>query len=83
MTKFFNWVARSSADPTQVALTVRGLVSGWLPLAMFFLHNPNLSTLPDDIYSIILGVFTVYSTCATVFGLARKIAYTVIPEKTQ
>lgn len=73
MTNLWNWLVKSSADPTQVALTAKGLVSSLIPLLMLFVHTPSLSNLPDEIYTLILALFTVYSAGAVLFGLARKV----------
>jgi hypothetical protein len=73
MNTFWNWLVKSSADPTQVALTAKGIISTVVPVLLVFVHNPNLSSLPDDVYSLIVAAFGVYSAIAIVFGLARKI----------
>ena len=71
--KFWNWLCKSSADPTQVALTAKGVISAVIPVLMVFVHNPNLNDLPDEIYTLVVALFAVYSSLAVVFGLARKI----------
>lgn len=71
--KFWNWLMKSSANPTETALTAKGLVSTLLPIVLMVIHNPNLNTLPDDVYSLIVAVFGVISAVMVVFGLARKI----------
>ena len=71
--KFWAWLVTSSADPNSVALTVRGWMVSIVPILMYLLHNPNLSSLPDDVYSIVIGVLAVVSTVATLIGLVRKI----------
>ena len=76
--KFWLWLAQSSKDPAAVALTAKGLCSAVLPLLMVFLHNPNLSSLGDDVYSLIVAAFGVYSAVAVVVGLVRKIYLTVV-----
>lgn len=71
--KFWNWLVTSSSDPTQVALTVKGWVSTIIPVALIVIHNPNLSSLPDQIYSIIIAAFGVVSAAVTLYGLVRKL----------
>jgi hypothetical protein len=73
MNAFWNWLVKSSADPTQVALTVKGIVSTVVPVLLVFVHNPNLSTLPDDVYSLVVAAFALYSAVAVVYGFSRKI----------
>lgn len=72
MTSFWNWLAKSSSDPTEVALTAKGLISTLVPLLLVFVHNPNLNNLPNDVYTVIVALFAVYSAVAVVVGLARK-----------
>lgn len=70
---FWNWLVKSSADPSEVALTAKGLISSLLPILLVFVHNPNLTNLPDDVYTVIVALFTVYSAVSIVVGIARKI----------
>lgn len=70
----------SSADSTQIALTAKGLVTSVLPLVMTFIHAPNLSTLPNDIYTAIVAFFSLVSGVMVLFGAIRKIALTFVPE---
>jgi len=70
---FWKWLVVSSSDPNETALTVKGYVSSIVPVLMFLLHNPNLSSLPNDVYSFVVACFAAYSACATVYGLGRKI----------
>jgi hypothetical protein len=77
MNKFFDWLIKSSANPTEVALTAKGLVSAVVPLLLTFIHNPNFSSLPDSAYTLVVAFFTVYSALAVFFGLARKIYLTL------
>lgn len=72
MTTFWNWLAKSSANPDEVALTVKGLVTSLLPIVLIVFHNPNLSTLPDAVYSIVVAALGVCSAVAVVIGLLRK-----------
>lgn len=79
MNKFWNWLVKSSADPTSVALTAKGLISTVIPVLMVFVHNPNLNNLPDEIYSLVIGLFGAYSAIAIVIGIVRKIALSLNP----
>lgn len=75
--KLWNWLVVSSADPTQVALTVKGWVATIIPAAMLVIHNPNLSDLPNDVYSFIMAALVVVSALVTLWGFVRKIVNTV------
>jgi hypothetical protein len=72
---FWNWLVTSSSDPTQVALTVKGIITAIVPVLAVFIHAPNLSTLPDDIYSAVVAVFAVFSAAITAYGLIRKLFF--------
>jgi hypothetical protein len=70
---FWNWLVTSSQDPTQVALTVKGWVSAIVPVALIAIHNPNLSSLPNQVYSVVVAFFGVVTAAVTLYGLAKKI----------
>ena len=80
---FWNWLATSSADPSEVALTVKGYMTSIVPVLMFVIHNPSLSDLPNDVYALVLGVFAVYSAVAVVVGIVRKLYNTFKPQAAQ
>lgn len=73
MQKFWDWLVRSSSNPTEVALTAKGLITTLVPVLMVFVHTPNINTLPDDVYSVVVAVFGVISAVMVLFGIARKI----------
>jgi len=70
---FWKWIVVSSADSNSVALTAKGYMTSIVPVLLFFFHNPNLSSLPDDVYSLVVAAFAAYSAIAVVYGLGRKI----------
>lgn len=72
---FWNWLVTSSSDPTQVALTVKGIVTAVIPVLAFLIHTPNLSSLPDEIYSFVVAFFGVFASLLVVIGLVRKILW--------
>ena len=76
--KFWQWVLTSSANPQEASLTVKGWMTTILPVLMFVAHNPNLNTLPDDVYSFVMAALGLVAGFMTVWGLARKIYLTVI-----
>lgn len=77
--KIWNWLVVSSADPSAVALTVKGWVSTIIPVLMIVIHNPNLSDLPNEIYAAIVAVFGIISAVTTAYGLIRKIILSFQP----
>jgi hypothetical protein len=72
---FWNWLFTSSGDPTQVAVTAKGIVIGILPALMVFIHAPSLTNLPDDVYSLVVALFTLVAAAHLVYGLLRKIFF--------
>ncbi len=76
---FFNWLVQSSNDPTQVALTVKGLAAGVLPVALVVLHGANLAPLPDELYIFVVVALGIVSGLIAIYGIIRKIYFTIIP----
>lgn len=80
---FMNWLVVSSADPTSVALTVKGVLTALIPYAMTYLpylgiHVAlNLATLPNDAYTLVFAFFAVASAAMTLYGAVRKLIITV------
>jgi hypothetical protein len=56
---FVNWLIVSSADPTKVAATVKGLTGTVIGILALVIHGPDFSNLPDDVYTVIVDAFTV------------------------
>lgn len=79
ISKFFDWLGKSSADPTQIALTAKGLMTSVLPFLMFFVHNPNFGNLPDAIYAGVIAFFAVISSLMVFAGLMRKLYLSFAP----
>lgn len=81
MDKFWKWVVTSSADPTSVSATVKGLIVGIIPMAVFAAGFLHLHVLPEQIQGIaelvrqIVEVgLGIVSAGIFLFGLIRKIA---------
>lgn len=84
-TKFWNWLAKSSADPNAVALSVKGYITltitGLLyisPLLHLNLGQAQLTTIGDSIIQIIVVGAGIVSAVVTIMGLARKVYLTWI-----
>lgn len=71
--KFWNWIMVSSQDPNAVATTAKGAVALVVPLLLVLLHNPNYSTLPDQVYAIVVTAFGVISAAVACYGLIMKL----------
>ncbi len=86
LNKFFNWLVKSSADPSQVALTVKGLVSLGVVQGIFALlpsiglHPTfSLDTLGNAVYSLIDGVLSLVAAIVSLVGIVRKVILTFKP----
>jgi hypothetical protein len=75
--KFWQWLLTSSANQQQVSLTVKGWVTGALPMLAFVIHSPSLSSLPSDVYTVVFGVLGVVAAVQIVWGGLRKIWITL------
>ena len=76
MTKLMGWLIQSSADPDKVALTVKGILTGFIPLIFMVLQivgHPLPNATLDD---LIVKVSAVVSVVLTLVGLVRKIYLT-------
>lgn len=79
------WFMQSSADPKKLAMTVRGLLVGVVPVVLFILQVLGITTVnPGDLQLVIDVVveitqlaFTLIAVCMTLYGLLRKIILTI------
>lgn len=62
----------SSANPAQLALTVKGLLVGLVPLVLTYIggSHPNLSSI--NVTDVIDALFTLGATAMTTWGVVRK-----------
>jgi uncharacterized membrane protein len=82
-----NWVLTSSADATEVSLTVRGALIGAIPTIMAlsgFAHinlgdGSILTGLFDGTAQFIQSALTVIAAAMTIFGALRKLYHLVVP----
>jgi hypothetical protein len=77
--RFWNWLVVSSSDPSKVALTVKGLTGTAVGLLAFVVHGPDLSSVPADVYTVILDAFTLFSALLATIGAIRKVWNTIFP----
>lgn len=75
--KFWNWLVVSSQDPTKVAATVKGIAGTAIALLAFTVHGPDFSTVPADVYTIVVDAFGVFSGALATVGLIRKVYNTL------
>jgi hypothetical protein len=76
---FWNWLIVSSADPTKVAATVKGLTGTAVGLLAFAIHGPDFSNVPADVYTVVIDAFTVFSGALALIGAIRKVYNTFFP----
>ena len=79
--KFWVWLTVSSADPTKISLLIKGWATSAVPFLAFFIHSPNLSNLPNDVYTVIFAILGIVAAVQVVWGGLRKIWYTVSGNK--
>ncbi len=84
LNKFFDWLLKSSSDPSEVALTAKGLVGLGIVQGVFALlpsvgihPSFDLNTLGDVIYSVVNAVLTAIAGIATLIGVIRKVYLTL------
>lgn len=84
MKLFFEWLVKSSADSSRIALSVKGFLLLLLPFVISLsgltsLNIPNQETLAsiiDMIATAIQVVFTIIGSIAAFYGIVRKILTT-------
>ena len=88
--KIWNWFVVSSADPSKVSLTVKGVLVGIIPILVSILPIFGLkldaTTLGDvagSIESIINAVLTIVALALGIVGFVRKVYNTLGGKTTQ
>lgn len=79
----WNWVVTSSADPNQVALTVKGFLSLGVVQTIFSLlplvgihPSFDLNGLGDQVYTVVYGGLSLITGGIGFVGALRKLLYT-------
>lgn len=74
----------SSADPTQLALTIKGILVGITPLILIFFGLAKIDIGQEDweqfmelIYQLVIYSTGLISLGATLYGLGRKVYYRI------
>lgn len=68
-----NKLLQSSADPTKLSLTIKGLLLGLVPLAMVLLHPVDPDLFQTSLVNAIETLATVLSAIITLYGAVRKV----------
>ena len=81
--KGWDWLVKSSVDPTKTALTVKGFLTATIPflvLASGVFNQPvdasNVATVVEEISKLVLNSLTVVGTIISLWGLFRKVVLT-------
>lgn len=63
----------SSANPEEVALTIRGTLLTLIPVIVMVLAGFNITLNPDDLMAFVNTLFGIFTACITLYGIGRKI----------
>jgi len=77
--KFWNWLIVSSEDPTKVAATVKGAMGVLVVLLSLHFHGASFADLPDQVYTVVVDAFGVFSSIVALAGLVRKLINSFYP----
>lgn len=84
MKKIIDWLVKSSADKEKTSLTVKGVLTGLIPVVIVLanltsvdISNEQLASVIDAISALVFLVSGIVSALMTISGLLRKI-YTTI-----
>lgn len=85
MNKYIDWLTISSKNPDKIALTIKGLLIGVLPVLLILTKMLGLQIGEDATREVIDGIgliitygFGIISGMMTIYGLVRKIYRTLI-----
>lgn len=86
--KVISWIVDSSANPSQVSLTLRGALVATIPTIMIIVHisninvgQPQLTVGIDDVVAFVQNALALVATAMVVYGGARKVWYSVFSPK--
>lgn len=76
MKKFIKWLAKSSVNPQEVSLTVKGALLGIIPVLLMYAQFAGLEWSQDQLASLVQIITAIVSTFLTLVGLIRKVYLT-------
>lgn len=76
MIRFVQWLVQSSVNPDKIALTMKGILSAFVPLFLIFLKVAGIDIAQEDIEEGLVLATSIFSGLLTLAGLARKLWYT-------
>lgn len=85
-----NKLIASSADPTQISLTLKGILVGIVPVVFILLHTigakidqPTLQTIVESVTNVITALGTLVSAVMVAYGVIRKLILDVQTNSSQ
>lgn len=82
--KIWNWLVVSSADPSRISLTIKGIGVAIIPYLMIITNtsgvqigSTEITSLFDTLAMIVQNFLTIVSGIMFVYGLVRKIRNTI------
>jgi len=82
MKKIFNWIVFSSENPANFSLTLKGIVSSILPIALLLVNQLGFSLDGVNVEQFVLSVITICTTGITLIGAIRKVVNTLTAKET-
>lgn len=86
--RFWNWLVKSSANPANTSLTVKGFLTGLIPLVLVVaplvgvdLDANTLGSTVDDIKGVVEYALGSVGALLTAAGIIRKIYLTFAPKQ--
>lgn len=83
MKNFFGWLVKSSANASQLSLTIKGILTGVVPaiiilanLTNIHLKNEDLTAVIDLIAQLVVLIGGTISVAVTTYGAVRKLILT-------
>lgn len=74
--KFIKWLAKSSTNPQEVSLTVKGALIGIIPILIGYAQLAGLDWSQEQLMQTIEIITSIVSTFFVLIGLIRKLYLT-------
>lgn len=75
MKKITDWIIKSSANPQNISMTVKGALIGSIGIIMFFVTQANLPYSVEQVTEMIGYIAQAVGILLTAFGLVRKMYF--------
>lgn len=73
----FSWLIRSSADPRNTSLAIKGALVAIMPIVLYVtgIAEADFNIVVEAIVSTIFALSTIVSAVMTVYGIIRKVQF--------